>query len=117
MLGKHTYLKMLMILFAAAMGAPSLALAEDAPLGKALFLEKQCNRCHTVESQEIEATKGDEDAPDMSNAGAMIPSAEWAKKFILREERKDGKKHKRPYKGSEKDLDLIVAWLMTLKSS
>lgn len=117
MLGKHTNLKILTVLFTAAIGSQSLALSSDDLPGKALFVEKKCNRCHTVESQQIETTKGDDDAPDMSNAGAMVPSAEWAKKFILREERKDGKKHKRPYKGSEKDLDLIVAWLMTLKSS
>lgn len=85
--------------------------------GKALFLKEKCNTCHTVKSQGIEATRGNEETPDLSNAAELIPDAEWAKKFVLREETKDGKKHRRPFNGDEKDLEKIVAWLMTLKSS
>jgi mono/diheme cytochrome c family protein len=85
--------------------------------GKELFLKAKCNTCHSVESQGIAAERGEDKAPDMSNAGALIPSAEWGKKFVLREEAKDGKKHRKPYKGTEKDLEQIIAWLMTLKTS
>lgn len=90
--------------------------AADNP-GKALFEKSKCNTCHSVESQGIAAARGEDKAPDMSNAAALIPSAEWAKKFVLREEEKDGKKHRKPYKGTEKDLEQIIAWLMTLKTS
>ena len=85
--------------------------------GKELFLKQKCNTCHTVKSQNIEATRGNDESPDLSNASELIPDAEWAKKFVLREETKDGKKHRRPFNGDEKDLEKIVAWLMTLKSS
>jgi mono/diheme cytochrome c family protein len=87
------------------------------PAGKELFVKAKCNTCHSVESQSIEAARGEDKAPDMSNAAALIPSAEWAKKFVMREEAKDGKKHRKPYKGTEKDLEQIIAWLMTLKTS
>jgi mono/diheme cytochrome c family protein len=90
--------------------------AEDHP-GKALFVKAKCNTCHGIESQGIEAARGEDKAPDMSNAAALIPSAEWAKKFVLREEAKDGKKHRKPYKGTEKDLEQIIDWLLTLKTS
>lgn len=85
--------------------------------GKELFIKEKCNTCHTVKSQNIEATRGNDESPDFSNASELIPDAAWAKKFVLREETKDGKKHRRPFKGDEKDLEKIVAWLMTLKSS
>jgi hypothetical protein len=97
-----------------AVSFPSIA--ADHP-GKELFAKAKCNTCHSVESQSIEAARGEDKAPDMSNAAALIPSAEWAKKFVMREEAKDGKKHRKPYKGTEKDLEQIIDWLLTLKTS
>lgn len=108
--------RLLLGLFVALLGAASVSYSQDDP-GKKLFLDSKCNGCHSVESQDIEALRKNSKAPDMSNAGEMIPSAEWAKKFVMREEEKDGKKHMRPWKGSEKDLGQIIDWLMTLKTS
>ena len=101
----------------AVLAATTTAGLAEEPAGKKLFLDSKCNGCHAVESQGIEAVRDNSKAPDMSDAGALIPSAEWAKKFVMREEEKDGKKHMRPWKGSDKDLDQIIAWLMTLKKS
>ena len=95
----------------------SLSFGADEHPGKTLFVKAKCNTCHSVESQSIEAARGEDKAPDMSNAAALIPSAEWAKKFVLREEAKEGKKHRKPYKGTEKDLEQIIDWLLTLKTS
>lgn len=108
--------KLALTLLVAIAAALPTASAEEHP-GKELFLEAKCNMCHAVESAGIEAVRDGSKAPDMSNAGADIESAEWAKKFVLRETDKDGKKHQRPWKGPEKDLDQIVAWLLTLKTS
>jgi mono/diheme cytochrome c family protein len=102
------------LLVTIAVSIPSFA--ADHP-GKALFAKAKCNTCHSVESQGIEAARGEDKAPDMSNAATLIPSAEWAKKFVLREEAKDGKKHRKPYKGTEKDLEQVIDWLLTLKTS
>lgn len=94
----------------------SFATAQE-PEGKKLFLDQKCNTCHTVKSQDIEATRGNDETPDLSNAAELIPSKEWAVKFVMREEEKDGKKHRRPWRGEAADLEKIVDWLMTLKSS
>jgi mono/diheme cytochrome c family protein len=102
------------LLAAVAVAVSSFA-ADNA--GKDLFVKNECNSCHSVESQGIAAERGEDKASDMSNAAALIPSADWGKKFVLREETKDGKKHKKPYKGTEKDLEQMIAWLMTLKTS
>ena len=93
---------------------PSFSFGAD---GKALFVKAKCNTCHSIESQGIEAARGEDKAPDMSNAATLIPSAEWAKKFVLREEAKEGKKHRKPYKGTERDLEQIIDWLLTLRTS
>lgn len=107
----------LLLLVAAAVGFPSMSLGLDEPAGKALFVKSNCSTCHSVKSEGIEAKRDMAKAPDMSNAATLIPSADWAKKFVLREETKDGKKHLKPYKGSDKDLEKIIDWLMTLKAS
>ena len=98
-------------------GIVSLGSAQDE--GKELFIKEKCNSCHSVESQGIEVTRqsSSNKAPDMSDAGNMITDADWAKKFVMREAELEGKKHRRPYNGSDKDLTQIVDWLMTLKKS
>ena len=100
-----------------AVCVPSFSFGADDHPGKALFVKAKCNTCHGIESQSIEAARGEDKAPDMSNAASLIPSAEWAKKFVLREEAKEGKKHRKPYKGTEKDLEQIIDWLLTLRTS
>lgn len=85
--------------------------------GKALFVENKCNTCHSVDSQSIEKTSEKMKGPDLSNAASLLESAEWAKSFIKREAKKDGKSHVRPFRGSDEDLEAIVDWLMTLEAS
>ena len=94
----------------------SLCMAAD-DAGQKAFLKEKCDRCHSVSSLGIEARDKEEEAPDMSNASASLPSAEWAKDWVLRKETKDGKKHQKPYQGSKKNLDKISKWLMTLETS
>jgi cytochrome c551/c552 len=105
------------MLVAVLLGIASIGLAQEEPAGKALFLKNKCNTCHSVESQGIEALRDVKAAPDMSDAGNLIPDAAWAVKFVKREETKDGKKHRRPFKGSDKDVEQMIDWLMSLKKS
>ncbi len=91
----------------------SMAAAAD---GKALFLEKKCNQCHTVDSQSIAKTSEKMKGVDLSNASALIESKDWAKSFLKREVKKDDKNHQREFKGTDEELDAIVSWLMTLKT-
>lgn len=101
-----------LILLVALWGAPSHAADDE---GQEAFIKEKCDRCHAVSSLGIEA-RDEEEAPDLSNAAARLPSAQWATDWVLRKETKDGKKHQRPYKGSKKNLAKISEWLMTLKS-
>lgn len=92
---------------------PATADAQD---GKAAFLENRCNVCHSVESQEIEKSSKMA-GPDLSDAGNMVESAEWLKGFLLKENETDAGAHKKTWSGTDEQLDAIVNWLMTLKSS
>lgn len=108
---------LLSLLTVMVFGIASLGSAQDE--GKELFVKAKCNTCHSVESQGIEVTResSSNKAPDMSDAGNLISDAEWAKQYVMREAELEGKKHRRPYKGSDQDLTKIVDWLMTLKKS
>jgi hypothetical protein len=94
----------------------SLCAAADDP-GQQAFLKEKCDRCHAIASLGIEARDKEEEAPDLSNAGDSLPSADWVVKWVMREETKDGKKHQKPYEGSKKNLGRISDWLVTLKTS
>jgi cytochrome c551/c552 len=86
--------------------------------GKALFLENKCNMCHSIDSQKIAKTSEKMKGPDLSNAGGgLVESADWAKKFLEREVQMNGKNHTREWKGTDEDLNAIVEWLMSLKTS
>ena len=86
-------------------------------LGHSVF-PRQSSRNHSIRHRldALEARQEDK-GPDLSAAGSTMTSEEWAKEYLLRKTDKDGKKHKKPYKGSEKDLETIVEWLMGLESS
>lgn len=109
-------------LAALAMGtarAPSIqalpadaAAAGEEPAGKQAFLAAACNTCHSVPGAGIEAkTKSEKvKGPDLPGIAAERP-AEWVAAFVKGEEAHDGVKHKKPFKGSDADLAVIIAWL------
>jgi hypothetical protein len=73
--------------------------------------------CHSVDSQSIAKTSKTMKGPDLSNAAGLVESADWAKSFLKREVKKDDKNHQREFKGTDEELNAIVDWLMTLKTS
>jgi mono/diheme cytochrome c family protein len=103
--------------------------AADAKDGKALFLEAQCNTCHTVKAAGIEKRKATEaDAaeakekksdtkpPDLSGVG-LERKAEWIGKFLMKTEAIKGEKHPRKFRGTEADLKTVSEWLGTMKTA
>lgn len=105
--------------------ASFLAVVASAPVvradGKKLFKEFRCQSCHAVKSLGIERVpdekdKDDEDAknaPDLSAPGQKR-TAEWVKRFLLREEvGAAGKKHKKKFRGDPADLDILATWVLT----
>ena len=90
----------------------SLGAAAD---GKAVFLEKKCNLCHSIDSQQIEKTSDKMKGTDLSNVGPSLESAAWVKSFLKKEAQKEGEDHRREFKGTDEELDALADWLLTLK--
>ena len=88
----------------------------DPSQGKASFSEAGCGRCHSVETQEIEASIASERmrGPDLSQIGSDH-DVDWLMAYVKREETVDGDRHRTPYSGSDDDLQVIAAWLEKLK--
>ncbi len=101
-----------------ALGIAATVAVSSAADGKDIFLSSKCNTCHTIDSQDVaKASTLKIKAPDLSNAGGMVESADWLKSFLTKKVDKDGKKHIREWKGTDADLDTVVQWLVSLKKS
>lgn len=78
--------------------------------GKAIFMEKKCNKCHSVSSAAIEKTsklKG----PDLTGALAKH-DAKLLKAYLHKQDAINAKKHTQAFTGSDEELDAVVTWLM-----
>ena len=88
------------------------------PKGKVLFGEKyKCNVCHDVKSAKIEATTKSEKmkGPDLSGYSLDTEFAELAA-FVRKEADLDGESHKKPFKGTDEELQTILDWLGSLEA-
>jgi mono/diheme cytochrome c family protein len=84
--------------------------AEPAKLdGKAIFQAQKCDMCHAVSSAGIQAT-GKIKAPDLTGTAAKRDAATLAK-FLRKEDALEGKKHIKPFTGSDEELTALLAWL------
>ena len=86
---------------------------EQTPDGKQIFLDSKCNKCHTVNSMDINSKK--DDASDLSDAGS-VGDVEFLKSYLLKEAEIDDKSHKTKFKGSEEELNTLAEWLASLKT-
>ena len=84
--------------------------------GKAVFEAQKCNLCHSVSSAGIEATTKSEKlkGPDLTGVGDRH-DAEWIAKYLKKEVDMDGKKHTKPFSGSDEELKALVDWLLEQK--
>jgi mono/diheme cytochrome c family protein len=116
----------------AALAASREARAED---GKQVFLEHECNECHGVEvlgiaklpPEEGAEEEGEEDPglgedeeekepPDLSGVAKRHPG-DWFPKFLKKKvANEDGKKHRKRFKGSDAELEALVAFLASLET-
>jgi CxxC motif-containing protein (DUF1111 family) len=83
------------------------------PDGKQLFVDKKCTSCHSVASHDITTKK--KDASDLSNTGAH-GDADFFANYLMKKEKIDGKEHKAPWKGTDKELKTISQWLAGLET-
>jgi mono/diheme cytochrome c family protein len=77
--------------------------------GKQIFLDQKCNMCHAVSSAGITPT-GKIKAPDLAGL-ASKEDATWLGKFLRKAADKKGKKHLKPFTGSDEELGALIAWL------
>jgi hypothetical protein len=90
--------------------------ADGNSTGKDVFLNAKCNMCHSITSQSIEAKKKSDNTPDLSNIGSKA-KANDLKTYLKKESELNEKKHPVAFRGEEGDFDVLVTWLMTLKST
>ena len=101
--------------------------AEDAvPPAQKIFTTNKCTQCHSIDSLKIAKVKSEEkeeelaegeekiDPPDLSGVGKEHDPA-FITKWLMKEEKIDGHKHKKKFKGSPEDLKVLADWLGTLK--
>lgn len=92
---------------------PGIPLAAHADgHGKQVFLDARCDRCHGVGSAGIEASKAR--ASDLGTVGASRESA-WMRDYLERKVEIAGKPHPVAWKGSDAELEALVAWLAILE--
>lgn len=107
---------LLVALIAPSIPAPQAAATE--PLdGKAVFMALKCNLCHGVEAQGIasKATSEKTKGPDLSGSG-LERDAAWLAKFLRREEKVDGKVHKKDLaKNTDAEIEALANWLAAQK--
>jgi mono/diheme cytochrome c family protein len=94
------------IVFAARSG---LGNAADQLDGKKIFLAQKCETCHAVASAGIKAT-GKIKAPDLTGLSAKR-DAKMLSEFLRRNTELNGKKHVKPFTGSDEEMGALIAWL------
>jgi mono/diheme cytochrome c family protein len=95
--------------------------AKDAsvPKGKAVFLDKKCNQCHSIESEGVtKKTPGPTKPggpPDLSSVGADVKPG-FIAKYLQKDADLHGKKHMIKFAGSDDDLKALSSYLEGLKT-
>ncbi len=106
-------------LAAALLFQPVIQAEEKAELdGKTLFVEThKCNMCHAVPAAEIPAkVKPDSPMAGGDLGGKIEGELEDLAAYVRKEAELDGKTHKKPFKGTDEELQAIIDWLGTLEA-
>ena len=100
----------------AAVASADMHTAEAYDPGKEAY-EKNCGECHGVEVADITpTTKVDADrGPDLTGLSERYES-DWLSKYVMQEAEIEGKSHKKKFKGSDEELQVLVDWLLEQKA-
>lgn len=109
----------------------SVAAEQDQSPGAKLFIKYKCQTCHAVQIKGIgapvKAEEEDDDdgwdddeddagSPDLSGAG-IKRNSEWMHLWLRKKvSTEKGKKHMKRFKGNEEERQILVDWLLTLKT-
>ena len=112
---KKLMLSVALIAVAALALAAAQATAGEAAEGQAVFEEYKCNMCHGVPAVGIESKTQSE---KMKGPDLLI--GEWENellfKYIKQEAKVEDKEHKKGFKGSDEELQVLVDWLLEQKA-
>ena len=98
--------------------APSLEGDGDKSPGEMAFVQLKCHLCHEVSSVGIERTSKSEKMKGRDLAGIGDDfDPDFARRWIQQEELIDGEKHKKPFKGTDEELEAILDWLGSLETA
>ncbi len=97
---------------------PTVAAEDEAAMdGKALFTDThKCSMCHGVPAAEITAKTKSEKMKGADLGGKVEGELAEIAAYVRKEGELDGKTHKKPFKGTDEELQAIVDWLGTLEA-
>jgi hypothetical protein len=96
----------------------SAAVAEGEADGKALFVDTyKCSMCHAVPAAGIEAKTKSESMKGSDMGGKVEGEFAEIAAYVRKEGELDGKTHKKPFKGTDEELQTILDWLGSLEAS
>ena len=99
------------LMIAASLAAPPTAAGEELD-GEALFTEThKCNMCHAVPAVGIEAKTKSEKMKGGDLGGKIEGELSELAAYLRKEAEIDGKTHKKPFKGTDEELQAIIDWL------
>jgi mono/diheme cytochrome c family protein len=114
-------------LLLAGPGVAPVTAGDAIPAGQKIYTTFKCTQCHSIDSLKIAKVKSEEkeeetlaegekkvDPPDLSGTGNNHDAVFMAK-WLMKEEKIEGKKHKKKFKGNEEELKILSEWLVTLK--
>ena len=105
-------------LFSTATAQETKAKDEKKLDSKAIFLNKKCNTCHSVEAVGITkktSSSTKTGPPDLSAEGSKRDSTFLAN-WLQKKETLHGKKHLLKFAGSDEEFKALVQWLSTSRS-
>ena len=95
-----------------------------------IFVEQGCLKCHSIKALGITVVESDEEPvededngygeeeinpPDLSDIG-LKRDGKFITKYLRKKVAVEGRKHKKRFKGTKKELKIIRDWLLTLKT-
>ena len=102
---------------AMALLSPATSVAAEDLDGQALFVTThKCNMCHSVPAAEIESKTKSEKMKGPDLGGKVEVPIEKLAAFMRNEAEIDGKSHKKPFKGTDEELQAIIDWLGSLEA-
>ena len=111
-----TALAALFVVGGLLVAAPAAPAAEQD--GKALFTDvHKCNMCHAVPAAGIEAKTKSKTMKGGDLGGKIDTELAEIAAYVRKEAEIDGKTHKKPFKGTDEELQAIIDWLGSLEAA